>query len=132
MFDSSAKIPDGIFTGNSMIMGHYDECIAVENEAKTFTGQHCMFSIDIKLPLGGKYVKMVQPMEVAVTEALGLSLFYGICLPSTCSAAEINLGLKYILNKNNISENFLNISVDGGDCRTKEPVPIEDGDWVVM
>lgn len=52
MFDSTAKIPDGVLIGNSKILGQYDECVDVEDPEINFVGQHCMMNIKLKLGLG--------------------------------------------------------------------------------
>lgn len=45
VFDSSAKIPESIEKGNTIFMGHFDECIDIDGPNKTFTGQHCMLDM---------------------------------------------------------------------------------------
>lgn len=47
MFDSSAKIPDGLIKGNSYILGDYDDCIQSEQPDGNFSGQHCMVTVNI-------------------------------------------------------------------------------------
>lgn len=44
VYDSSAKIPSGIITGNIKQLGNYDECLRVTNSFG-FTGQACTASV---------------------------------------------------------------------------------------
>lgn len=52
MFDSSAKIPDGVLKGNSKILGQFDECVGVEDPEIDFVGQHCMMNVNLTLKFG--------------------------------------------------------------------------------
>ena len=44
VLDSMSKIPSGIFAGNIMDFGNYDEClnVNVDKHWGSFIGQHCM------------------------------------------------------------------------------------------
>lgn len=45
MFDSSAKIPNGLFEGNIKSLGSFDECIHVKHPNNKFSGKHCLVEI---------------------------------------------------------------------------------------
>lgn len=47
MFDSSAKIPQGILIGNTKFLGQYDECLGVEHPNGSFIGQYCLFNVKL-------------------------------------------------------------------------------------
>lgn len=129
MFDSSAKIPDGLFEGNFKFPGHFDECVAVEHPDGIFTGQHCMLDITINIPGSRPYFVMNRPLQpTPMAQALQMKLWYAVCLPSICSPSEINSTFNEIFDKTEILE----VSLDENNCRTKEPIPWTDGDWAVL
>lgn len=48
VFDSTAKVPDGVLMGNLFEMGNYDECVEIEGIESIFgefRGQYCVLDI---------------------------------------------------------------------------------------
>lgn len=52
---------------------------------------------------------------------------YGICVPSSCTAAEVESGLNKVLNGS-----MLSVKANPLNCRTKEPRTLGTEQWVVM
>lgn len=46
MFDSSAKVPSGLFPGNAYDLGHFDECISVDVPSEGIFGKYCLADIE--------------------------------------------------------------------------------------
>ncbi|GBO34450.1 hypothetical protein AVEN_19531-1, partial [Araneus ventricosus] len=102
--DSSGKIPNGLFSGSLNSLGDYDECIETVVSGH-FQGQYCLIDITPPLPKRRPFVSsdsMVQEFvnvtdpESTTAEFLRFANYYyhlkfrsSICVPSTCSAEEI-------------------------------------------
>ena len=56
---------------------------------------------------------------------------YGLCLPSTCSAKQIETGLNLIFNVTSLS-NITKVSLNPENCRTTEQKKLKDTDWAVV
>lgn len=71
MFDSWGKIPSGIFTGNVIDYGQFDECISIGHEklnAADIKGKYCAYAVS-----GIIY---------------NLTLTWAICIPEACEISE--------------------------------------------
>lgn len=56
---------------------------------------------------------------------------YGICLPSTCNASEIQTALKDWLNVTSDGEpNYVALSEES--CSTRAPIELKNTDWITM
>ncbi|KRY38710.1 Nose resistant to fluoxetine protein 6, partial [Trichinella spiralis] len=100
--DSIGKLPSGIFQGNLLFLGSYEECLDISvsrnqnqnaGEAKegTFQGKHC--SIMIHLPRFHMNTIKRLPFAYSNNKLKSDSLTepplqWGICMPKTCSAVE--------------------------------------------
>lgn len=73
MYDSSAKIPSGLITGNIKQLGNYDECLRVKSSAG-FIGQACTASVTF----------VVQEDGVESNETDMKNLILNIALASVC------------------------------------------------
>lgn len=47
MIDASAKIPNGIYEGNLVDYGNFEECLSVKDDERSIRGQHCMLKLQI-------------------------------------------------------------------------------------
>lgn len=45
VFDSSAKIPNGILHGNVVNYGSFDECLSIHDKHKEIHGKYCQIKI---------------------------------------------------------------------------------------
>lgn len=50
MYDSSAKIPSGILSGNVNQFGDFDQCLNVNEQELGIKGQYCLAFIEMTLP----------------------------------------------------------------------------------
>ncbi|XP_021707319.1 nose resistant to fluoxetine protein 6 isoform X1 [Aedes aegypti] len=89
MLDAWAKLPAGIFQGNTIDLGNYDECHKVDHE----TGNETVGRIQ------GRYCQMTIPLNLSSLQARqfpsdngnnGLTLQLGTCFPATCEASQLN------------------------------------------
>lgn len=149
MFDATAKLPRGIPTGGTAMLGDYDECI--DTEAQDFSGQYCLLTACFKL--GGKACA-TDPLEAisrvhaileeqfanggfdwpAVTEAArGMPVRIGLCLPSVCKAQDIvALTHKAVETVFPMVDDFLNIELNERDCRTLDDEVLEGWDFMTV
>jgi hypothetical protein len=121
--DASAKIPSGLLEGTIADYGEYEECLNIkvtEEEPLPISGKYCMTLISMPIPLKPRILKFHKPilnvsqtpLENKIWElvANNLNLFYmskgfraGLCIPSTCSAQELqtiaNECMKFFINK---------------------------------
>lgn len=138
MVDASGKIPGGILDGTIMDFGSLDECLRIKvhessrtsNRKEIFRGRYCMvgydsplFSpIDQKSPDGVSYIDLYgDPPEWAheVLERAGgymktSALWFGTCVPSTCSADDIQRIAGVVAKP-------LGFNVTVADCQIDEP-----------
>lgn len=50
MYDSSAKIPSGILSGNVNQFGDFDQCLNVNEQEFGIKGQYCLTFVEMTLP----------------------------------------------------------------------------------
>ncbi|XP_037078000.1 nose resistant to fluoxetine protein 6-like [Pollicipes pollicipes] len=113
MFDSTGKMPDGILEGNVNPMGNWDECLntTASFNDKSFIGKYCMASLFKSgestsrshllrrtAPVANLDVAPILPALPDGTEAT-----VGVCIPSTCTAEELTLGLDIALRRQKVS-----------------------------
>ncbi|XP_043199778.1 nose resistant to fluoxetine protein 6-like [Amphibalanus amphitrite] len=124
MFDSVGKLPDGIFAGNTNPVGIWDECLNVEavidgirEEDHMFKGKYCRpeFGLLTNASEDGQVqhslaelhnwssypsglgIEPILPPLIHVSGHTVLSqliVSVGLCIPSSCSADELRLGLE--------------------------------------
>ncbi|XP_054716535.1 nose resistant to fluoxetine protein 6-like [Uloborus diversus] len=134
MLDASAKLPSGILDGSLSDFGEFDECLAVQKLDKKkkvqFTGQYCTVEARPLLPAVPHRVQFKtvvldfrnfsQPDSVLTDFASNANMFYlmnlrlGLCLPSSCSAADIQ-------NIANSALKELPLKAKVAHCQVKEP-----------
>ncbi|CAH1712092.1 nose resistant to fluoxetine protein 6-like isoform X1 [Aphis gossypii] len=119
MSESWNRYPVGILTGNKYQMGVYDECVDVHRPIR---GQYCLSEIKL-LPLTGKDYSFNRTENLddfgnnhAWKTILGWvdypdqvqrnSLNLGICIPSSCSASDLQKSLQNELDKVFLPEQF--------------------------
>ena len=152
MFDSIGKLPDGIFAGNTNPVGVWDECLSVEavingkhTERNMFKGKYCrpqfIFPTDAseeverdsfglqsrRQELGLDLIPILPPViHVSGQTVSGIFKFsVGLCMPSSCSAEELKLGLQTKMN--------VGIALSDGDCHVKDQeTTFSAGDIAVM
>nr|XP_019554140.2 nose resistant to fluoxetine protein 6-like [Aedes albopictus] len=90
MLDAWSKLPAGIFQGNTMDFGNYDECRKVDHA----TGNETVGRIT------GRYCQMTIPLNLSALQTgrqfpsnngnNGFALQLGTCFPATCEASQLN------------------------------------------
>ncbi|XP_035216417.1 nose resistant to fluoxetine protein 6-like isoform X2 [Stegodyphus dumicola] len=89
VLDADGKIPSGIFLGNLLWMGNYDECLSVHtsyvvNASEGFSGLYCISEWNISVPKS--FSLPVQQLPIKT----------GLCLPDSCLAAAAKNASKYL------------------------------------
>jgi hypothetical protein len=119
VFDAWGKSQSGLFSGNLINFGHYEQCLEIEHKFNdtsvgTFNGQHCMVffkdspetlsdswnSTDIQdliLPQVMHIELMRQYMNV-----LDVRMGTALCIPSFCTATMVRTVADRVLSKNSL------------------------------
>lgn len=64
VMDAWGKTPSGIFSGNSVSMGDFDQCIAVKHEiasSNEFEGQYCIMEVLVNITAMNKPENKISP-----------------------------------------------------------------------
>ncbi len=124
VLDATAKIPTGLLDGTIADYGEYEECLNIkvtEEEPLTINGKYCMALISTPIPPKPEILTFHKPilnvsqtpLKNTIWELLAkmFNFFYmskgfraGLCVPSTCSAQEI----QSIASGSKLSMNHLN------------------------
>ncbi|XP_075219173.1 drop dead [Lycorma delicatula] len=113
MHDSTAKLPSGLLNGNVNQLGDFDQCLGVQDEpGGEIRGQYCLTYIELKLHTGQnpeleQIYSLVQSHSAFKSnlEDPGHrvprfnSINWAVCVPSSCSAADIEEALLETVNR---------------------------------
>ncbi|KAH8318663.1 hypothetical protein KR074_000740, partial [Drosophila pseudoananassae] len=89
MIDSWGTKPAGILKGHLKDLGHYDECVAIEQEALTSTivGKYCLSTLPIQQLLGG---------GGGGGGGMMMNVQTAVCFPASCSATNMDTLLRRV------------------------------------
>ncbi|XP_017023259.1 nose resistant to fluoxetine protein 6 [Drosophila kikkawai] len=113
MIDSWGSIPAGILKGHLKDLGHYDECVAIEQtvaSSYTFQGKYCLAQLPLQQLLGnaGGMMRM-------------LNVQTAVCFPSACSATNMDTLLRRVFKQLIGLELSDNVNlVSESTCKTSE------------
>ncbi|XP_044739780.1 uncharacterized protein LOC123301114 [Chrysoperla carnea] len=135
MMDSSSKFQAGIFIGNVVDLGAFDECLRIDNNKEHIRGKYCLTKLEIPL-LHNKSLTSMQNLwtnlddfnrpENFASRAPDFTRRWSICVPDGCTAKDVQEHL------NSLNQNF-NFTVQEKYCQTVESQPkLNFGDWVTM
>lgn len=138
MLDSSAKLPTGLFKGNSKFFGLYDECLEVESPNKDFTGKHCMVRVvderatyiqkyDLKKKNIKKFIYGYQRYPEGYNNLK--DYYFAICLPSTCNVQKIQSGLRKVIQ---LASQRTFVELLERDCNTKNSGKMTKSGWIFV
>ena len=102
-WDSWGKPSDGILTGDTIFLGHYDECINLKNTALGGM-KYCLYSMimetntSLTTPAKGVCSSNECPVPINISSATDIKV--GICYPSQCSSTEFSTVLSTIVITN--------------------------------
>lgn len=133
VFDSIEKQPNGFLYGRTEYMGNFDECISARTTL--FKGQHCMVNVYLSNKLnsisqgpGVRCIGNYNPLYILIVLVQQrIRLSYGLCLPSSCTATEIQDAIDQIDLPEGISVNVVE-----KNCWTDDPIILSNVDWIVM
>ncbi|KFM70362.1 Nose resistant to fluoxetine protein 6, partial [Stegodyphus mimosarum] len=130
MIDASGKIPNGVLSGNINSLGDYEECLNVD-VPNNFRGQYCpvkflapvperrpFTSADDELPEfvnATKYGLVVGEFMKKAYYYHYLSFRSSVCVPSTCSAEEVQRIAEKVMEMSGIE-----FDVNVPHCESKE------------
>ncbi|KAL1488454.1 hypothetical protein ABEB36_014925 [Hypothenemus hampei] len=155
MFDSSGKMPSGVFYGSSHDFGNFDECleIKVPYQDSPFVGQYCMAQFTIEPPKNlnlihgsnyyeksdyTKYYNDVIWEKMAVysqdeTKGSRNEFYLAFCLPSSCSPNDLKTALENnSLKINNISDFHIKVDVSNRSCQIARDIKYTIGDFLFI
>lgn len=139
MLDASGKLSDMYINANKHVMGHYDQCLAVE--ASRFVGKYCTVFIQdhsLSTNTSGKPVSSLiellrnvalfgakKTTDLNVTEGEPIVTTtrnfqqprLALCVPSTCSAADVGAAIAHLLRiqlEGNLS--FISVATEDSFC----------------
>ncbi|PSN55352.1 hypothetical protein C0J52_01840 [Blattella germanica] len=133
MYDASTNIPSGLVTGNTQQMGNYDQCLGIEvknsdNELQ-FRGQQCRATLQFRRleagdrnssdfdmkDLFGALLKASDSEDWKSSDSVPYT--WAICVPSTCSASDVENHFNELLLPLNVENRVqLILSVSPNDC----------------
>ncbi|XP_050521582.1 nose resistant to fluoxetine protein 6-like [Daktulosphaira vitifoliae] len=144
MSDSWYKYPSGVLSGSIYQMGVYDECVDVQYPVQ---GQYCITDIQLNSTLTNKNYKFIEPEKINTWDnswhkILGWVDYqdqiprnlmkFGICIPASCSAIDLQKSLQLKLDENFLPEHIKAIaSVNPILCSTKKDLyPVNNGYYI--
>ncbi|GIY90712.1 nose resistant to fluoxetine protein 6 [Caerostris darwini] len=141
MFDATAKIPSGMFDGTVTEFGAFDQCLAILVKNKKgfedFRGQYC--SVEAVPTLGPRPKNLslakksdtdyngsiMKEIENKIFAFYQLTHRFGICVPSTCSADDMQmLGAQ--------AGKPLNFGIRVSNCLVNEEIQVETVHIVIL
>ncbi|XP_044743936.1 O-acyltransferase like protein [Chrysoperla carnea] len=137
MYDSSAKIPSGILSGNLNQLGDFDECVNSHSDDGEISGQYCLTYFQIDEPNSKYLYKLHKLMNShfpfrSTFDDPGhrvprfSAINWALCVPSSCTHEDVEIGLKAglqpLIDKTGLS---IQIKVYEEMCQTvKRPIPL--------
>ncbi|GBN98401.1 Nose resistant to fluoxetine protein 6 [Araneus ventricosus] len=134
MLDSTAKIPSGIFEGTVTEFGAFDQCLAILVKNKKgfedFRGQYCSVEAIPSLGPRPKDLNIAKKSHIDSNESImkeiegkifafyQLTHRFGICVPSTCSAGDLQMLGAQVVKP-------LNYGIRVSSCLVSEEIQVE-------
>ena len=117
MIDASSKTASGTLEGTAISLGDFDQCLAITDLKHKFIGSNCMIKLHLKT---GREVEVLNALQDRFPFFDYVFIYHSICLPSTCSATEINSLVSGCLSKYpfTVAEDF--------NCDTRESISWEN------
>nr|CAD7426889.1 unnamed protein product [Timema monikensis] len=120
MLDATSKLPSGLLFGNIKDLGNYDECLAVrasseEENRENFRGQYCLVKLE-----GLAYFPSFAKFE------------WSVCLPSTCSADDLQWTLNNVLrNVDHLLGLHVSAKANSNHCYVASPLRLQTRDFAI-
>lgn len=139
MFDSSSKYPDGVLYGNTRHLGNFDECYNLQSDMgeveNKMAGRYCLVDLEYKRKDAISYRPTMdydpnKSFWEAIEERGNIHrirrylLKLALCVPSTCSAKDVETALKRPLEKIGANNNInIEPAIHVDFCQTIEEAP---------
>nr|XP_018896535.1 PREDICTED: nose resistant to fluoxetine protein 6-like isoform X1 [Bemisia tabaci] len=138
MYDASAKLPHGVIVGNNYQFGNFDECIRAHVDlgpvqGGTLDGQYCLLHFQLGTddpwhpprfdletdPFESVWNKLKPSGEISIWKRN--YLYYGACVPASCTPNDVLLTVKEMMRNYPISEN-ITVSLEPAQCQTRKSI----------
>ncbi|XP_034950941.1 nose resistant to fluoxetine protein 6 isoform X2 [Chelonus insularis] len=137
MYDATAKIPSGLLSGNVNQFGDFDECLSVKG-SQQIRGQYCLVYLKLDVDQTRpdlKYIHRLLHSHYAFRSNLTdpghrvprfNTIHWSVCIPSSCSAHDVEIGLRTTLAKYKKTGLNITIRVDREMCQVhrSESLPL--------
>ncbi|XP_065345876.1 nose resistant to fluoxetine protein 6-like isoform X2 [Cloeon dipterum] len=139
MLDATGKWNPAFLLGNIKSLGSYEECVSIQQSKPYIKGKYCLANvhltsndeqIDSLLEIATQKRRnreiTMNRTNTPVPDLLpSMALIqFGICVPSTCSIADVQKAFGYIISK----EKSANGEVQIESCYTNDATPLSSGD----
>ncbi|XP_017075501.2 LOW QUALITY PROTEIN: nose resistant to fluoxetine protein 6 [Drosophila eugracilis] len=127
VFDAWGKFPQGLLYGHFVDMGNYESCLSLDLSRS--------LGSTVTINAGSKYCLSNIQFESLLLESVGsaaLTLRIGTCMPSSCSADQLNRWLQGHL-EDMFGENSTGVTlVQENDCSLAHRDPMDGLDWFAV
>lgn len=148
VLDAAGKIPSGLLEGTLSSVGDYNQCLDIQSpyseniNSQQFRGKYCFLRPIVPHPRGKVKIPLDHslPFNIPISLADDISdaLYFfnrsliniGICIPSTCSADEIQLTLNSILYP--ITKIPIEIGPESRCDSYDKPIVLDNFQWMAM
>ncbi|CAB3360019.1 Hypothetical predicted protein [Cloeon dipterum] len=139
VLDATGKWNPAFLLGNIKSLGSYEECVSIQQSKLSIKGKYCLANVH----LSSNDEKIDSMLEIATQKRRNREITmnrtntpvpdllpsmaliqFGICVPSTCSIADVQKAFGYILSK----EKSANGEAQIESCYTNDAVPLSSGD----
>ncbi|RZF38761.1 hypothetical protein LSTR_LSTR011985 [Laodelphax striatellus] len=104
MLDASTQLQSGFLQGNTVDLGNFDQCLAIDNRKNNITGQHCFIYYEVD---GAGSLPTVTDLQHVLS---------GICVPSSCS----HMNLIHLLMRSSMVNKETGLEPVISRCQTRE------------
>lgn len=105
VFDAWGKSQSGLFSGNLINFGHFEQCLAIKHkfDDQTFYGQHCLVFFEDNPDTSDEFFNQTNFSDLILPQIIHIELIRqymnvqnvkmatSICIPSTCKGSMVTL-----------------------------------------
>ncbi|XP_069696171.1 uncharacterized protein [Periplaneta americana] len=117
MRDATAKPSSGLFVGDPVFLGNFDECLSVRD------ARYCLATLHLRTTETSDVWRQQEGVRTWLGAVVSKGLRWGFCSPLSCSAQDVRAGLSDILQQK------FDVVVDM-DCHLEDPKPFGAVEWI--
>jgi hypothetical protein len=144
LHDANAKLPSGLLNGNVNQYGDFDQCLRVISPTKSFTGKYCLAYLQPRHVQNEKLeairhhmqsydnfnTEFEEPGHVVMRFS---TIHWALCVPSSCSSLDIEIGLKEYIKKFTNGTNIqIRTQIADEMCHVKDPTWYSKISWTTI